>query len=48
MPTILGKFGIAENVVWLGQQGYAMAVMVLADVRKTAPFMALPCSPGSR
>jgi multiple sugar transport system permease protein len=41
VPTILGKFGIAENVVWLGQSGYALAVMVLADVWKTAPFMAL-------
>jgi multiple sugar transport system permease protein len=40
-PQILGTFGIAEDVVWLGQQGYAMAVMVLADVWKTAPFMAL-------
>ena len=41
VPTILDKFGIAENVVWLGQSGYALAVMVLADVWKTAPFMAL-------
>jgi multiple sugar transport system permease protein len=41
VPTILGKVGIAENVVWLGQSGYALAVMVLADVWKTAPFMAL-------
>jgi multiple sugar transport system permease protein len=40
-PVILDKFGIAGNVVWLGQEGYAMAVMVLADVWKTAPFMAL-------
>ena len=40
-PTVLGKLGIAENVVWLGQSGYAMAVMILADVWKTAPFMAL-------
>ena len=29
------------DVVWLGEQGYAMAVMILADVWKTAPFMAL-------
>jgi multiple sugar transport system permease protein len=29
------------NVVWLGEQGYAMAVMIFADVWKTAPFMAL-------
>jgi multiple sugar transport system permease protein len=40
-PQILDTFGIAGNVVWLGQEGYAMAVMVLADVWKTAPFMAL-------
>src|SRR3954449_4992178 len=41
VPTILDKVGIAENVVWLGQEGYALAVMILADVWKTAPFMAL-------
>jgi multiple sugar transport system permease protein len=29
------------NIVWLGQNGYAMAVMIFADVWKTAPFMAL-------
>jgi multiple sugar transport system permease protein len=29
------------NTVWLGEQGYAFAVIVLADVWKTAPFMAL-------
>jgi multiple sugar transport system permease protein len=40
-PQVLNTFGIAENVVWLGESGYAMAVMVLADVWKTAPFMAL-------
>jgi multiple sugar transport system permease protein len=40
-PVILDKLGIAGNVVWLGQEGYAMSVMVLADVWKTAPFMAL-------
>jgi multiple sugar transport system permease protein len=40
-PQIFSTIGIAENVVWLGQEGYAMAVMVLADVWKTAPFMAL-------
>jgi multiple sugar transport system permease protein len=40
-PQVLNTFGIAEDVVWLGESGYAMAVMVLADVWKTAPFMAL-------
>ena len=29
------------HVVWLGQSSYAMAVMIFADVWKTAPFMAL-------
>jgi multiple sugar transport system permease protein len=29
------------DVIWLGQEGYALAVMILADVWKTAPFMAL-------
>ncbi|HEV7846424.1 MAG TPA: sugar ABC transporter permease [Thermoleophilaceae bacterium] len=40
-PVILGKIGIGGDIVWLGQQGYSMAVMILADVWKTAPFMAL-------
>jgi multiple sugar transport system permease protein len=29
------------HVVWLGQSGYALAVMIFADVWKTTPFMAL-------
>jgi multiple sugar transport system permease protein len=29
------------NVVWLGEEGYALGVMIFADVWKTAPFMAL-------
>jgi multiple sugar transport system permease protein len=40
-PQILDVVGIGGDVVWLGQEGYAMAVMILADVWKTAPFMAL-------
>jgi multiple sugar transport system permease protein len=40
-PQIFSAIGIAEDVVWLGESGYAMAVMILADVWKTAPFMAL-------
>ena len=40
-PQIFDAIGIGGDVVWLGQQGYAMAVMILADVWKTAPFMAL-------
>jgi multiple sugar transport system permease protein len=30
-----------SHTVWLGENGYAMAVLVIADVWKTAPFMAL-------
>ena len=41
VPQILEKVGIGENVVWLGENGYALAVMIIADVWKTAPFMAL-------
>jgi multiple sugar transport system permease protein len=29
------------HVVWLGQGGYALSVLIFADVWKTAPFMAL-------
>jgi multiple sugar transport system permease protein len=29
------------NTVWLAHNGYALAVMIFADVWKTAPFMAL-------
>jgi trehalose/maltose transport system permease protein len=29
------------DVVWLGEEGYALGVMIFADVWKTAPFMAL-------
>jgi multiple sugar transport system permease protein len=39
---VLSTLGLpGQDVVWLGESGYAMAVMVLADVWKTAPFMAL-------
>jgi multiple sugar transport system permease protein len=34
--TLLGT-----NTVWLGQEPHALIVMILADVWKTAPFMAL-------
>jgi multiple sugar transport system permease protein len=40
-PQIFDAIGIGGDIVWLGQEGYAMAVMILADVWKTAPFMAL-------
>ena len=40
--SVLGGLGLpGGDVVWLGEQGYALAVMILADVWKTAPFMAL-------
>src|SRR5919112_1334523 len=32
---------LGTNTVWLGQEPHALIVMVLADVWKTAPFMAL-------
>ena len=41
VPQVLDKIGIAQNVLWLGENGYALAVMIVADVWKTAPFMAL-------
>jgi multiple sugar transport system permease protein len=41
-PQVLSTLGLpGADVVWLGESGYALAVMVLADVWKTAPFMAL-------
>ena len=41
-PQILSTFGLpGADVVWLGEEGWSLAVMVLADVWKTAPFMAL-------
>jgi multiple sugar transport system permease protein len=40
--TMLNALGLpGGEIVWLGERGTAMAVMVLADVWKTAPFMAL-------
>jgi multiple sugar transport system permease protein len=39
---VLSSLGLpGGHTVWLGQPGYAMAVMIFADVWKTAPFMAL-------
>src|ERR687895_283358 len=32
---------IGSNVVWLGEEPHALIVMIIADVWKTAPFMAL-------
>src|ERR1700704_4896184 len=41
VPSVLHALGIGQNVVWLGQKPYALIVMIVADVWKTAPFMAL-------
>ncbi|MFD1546373.1 carbohydrate ABC transporter permease [Nonomuraea guangzhouensis] len=42
VSTMLGALGLTDTgVVWLGQSGYAMTVVILADVWKTAPFVAL-------
>src|SRR5215211_9550966 len=41
-PVMLDKLGLpGADTVWLGERGYALAVMIFADVWKTAPFMAL-------
>jgi len=40
MFSTLGFDKLADTV-WLGERGYAMSVLVLADVWKTAPFMGL-------
>jgi multiple sugar transport system permease protein len=40
--TILRAIGLpGGDIVWLGEEGWALAVMVFADVWKTAPFMGL-------
>ena len=42
MTTMLDSLGLpGGDVVWLGEEGYALGVMIFADVWKTAPFMAL-------
>lgn len=42
MNSMLGTLGLpGKDVVWLGEEGYALAVMIFADIWKTAPFMAL-------
>lgn len=42
VPQILAALHLpGAGVVWLGEQGFAMAVVVLADVWKTTPFAAL-------
>jgi multiple sugar transport system permease protein len=40
--SMLSALGLpGGDTVWLGEKGYAMAVMIMADIWKTAPFMAL-------
>ena len=39
--SLLGAFGLPNDTVWLGEQPQAMMVLIMADVWKTAPFMAL-------
>ena len=42
MNQMLGTLGLpGSDTVWLGEEGYALGVMVFADVWKTAPFMGL-------
>jgi multiple sugar transport system permease protein len=42
LNQVLQALGLpGAHTVWLAQSGYAMAVMIFADVWKTAPFMAL-------
>jgi multiple sugar transport system permease protein len=39
--SLLGAVGLPDDTVWLGDEPYALMVMIFADVWKTAPFMAL-------
>ena len=39
--SVLGSVGLPDDIVWLGQSPYAFVVMVIADVWKTSPYMAL-------
>ena len=42
VTTLLSSLGLpGGDIVWLGEKGWALAVMVFADTWKTAPFMAL-------
>jgi multiple sugar transport system permease protein len=41
-PSMLEALGLpGADVLWYGEDGYAMATIIFADVWKTAPFMAL-------
>jgi multiple sugar transport system permease protein len=39
--SLLGAVGLPNDTVWLGESPEALIVMIIADVWKTAPFMAL-------
>ena len=39
--SLFGAVGLPDDTVWLGQSPEALIVMIIADVWKTAPFMAL-------
>jgi multiple sugar transport system permease protein len=42
VPTALSALGLpGGDVLWYGEDGWAMATLIIADVWKTAPFMAL-------
>jgi multiple sugar transport system permease protein len=42
IPSMLSTLGLpGADVLWYGEDGYAMATLIFADVWKTAPFMAL-------
>ena len=41
-PSMLDALGLpGADVLWYGEDGYALATIIFADVWKTAPFMAL-------
>src|SRR3954469_23005142 len=39
--SLLGVLGLPNDTVWLGEEPEALIVMIIADVWKTGPFMAL-------
>ncbi len=39
--SLLGTVGLPDDTNWLGESPHALIVMIIADVWKTAPFMAL-------
>src|SRR5215208_166542 len=42
VPSLLSALGLpGGDVLWYGEDGWAMATLIFADVWKTAPFMAL-------